>query len=370
MAVTPRLSLPQPTGSDLISGGDDAINTGFDTLDSAAMYIDDVIASRPAAGSTVAGTFFYATDTGATYLCTGSAWIEISSGAAVPIGGSVEYAGSGDPADTRWLLEDGRAISRATYAVYAAQQAAAGYPHGAGNGTTTVNIPDSRGRTTVGPDDMGTAAGAAGRMASNKTLGAVSGAETRTLVAGNLPAHVHDVGTLATTSAGTHDHSTGTLAVTGDGAHTHGVGTYAVADKAAFNTSDQSNDHLHGGTTNNNYAGPAGSVVVTGATSFKEGSAAGATLSYYASAIATSYHAHSFVTDGTNQGHVHSVPQHGHTFSGASASATHAHGLSGSVASNGAHTHPLTGSTSSVGGGTAFNQMPPYIVKNKIIRVL
>jgi microcystin-dependent protein len=61
-----------------------------------------------------------------------------------------------------------------------------------GNGTTTFALPDLRGRVPVG---AGTGAGL-----SNIVLGQISGAETTTLTANNLPAHTHTV-SLATTSA-------------------------------------------------------------------------------------------------------------------------------------------------------------------------
>jgi microcystin-dependent protein len=309
------------------------------------MFIDDVFASRPAAGSTAAGTFFRATDTGAVYICTGAAWVEISTGAAVPIGGSLDYAGSTDPADTRFLLEDGRAISRATYA---AAFAIMGTTYGPGNGTTTFNIPDSRGRGSVAPDDMGTAAGAAGRMASNKTLGAVGGTETKTLAEANLPAHVHDDGTLANSTTGSHDHTVGTLVNSTTSGGTP-AGSVTVNNAGTIATGTQTAFHAH------TYSRPNMSTI-------NEGTAGTTPAAVSVSSVATG-------NDTPN--HAHIVPAHGHTASFAgSALAAHGHTISGSVASNGDHTHTISGNTGSIGSGTAFNNMPPYLVKNKIIRVL
>ncbi len=62
-----------------------------------------------------------------------------------PIGAIIAYGGSSDPSG--WLICDGRAISRTTYAdLFAAISTA----YGAGDGSTTFNIPDLRGRTAVG----------------------------------------------------------------------------------------------------------------------------------------------------------------------------------------------------------------------------
>jgi hypothetical protein len=137
--ATSRLALPQPTGSDLISGGDDAISAGFATLDNAAIFASGTFASRPAA-SALAGKLYYATDTGALYLSVGGVWVTITTGPEVPLGSSLDYAGSADPADTRFLLEDGRAISRSTYS---ALFSLIGTTYG-GNGTTAFALPDLR----------------------------------------------------------------------------------------------------------------------------------------------------------------------------------------------------------------------------------
>lgn len=73
-----------------------------------------------------------------------------------PAGMIVAYSGTSDPAG--WLLCDGREVSRTTYARL---WTAIGATYGSGNGTTTFNLPDLRGRFVRGSDNMGT--GAAGR---------------------------------------------------------------------------------------------------------------------------------------------------------------------------------------------------------------
>jgi microcystin-dependent protein len=62
-----------------------------------------------------------------------------------PVGYNVT-AGSEDPG---WLLADGREVSRTTYAALFVKYGS-GALHGAGNGTTTFNLPDYRGRPLVG----------------------------------------------------------------------------------------------------------------------------------------------------------------------------------------------------------------------------
>lgn len=68
-------------------------------------------------------------------------------------------------------------------------------PHGIGDGSTTFNVPDCRGRGAAGRDDMGGAAANrltnAGGGVKGTQLGHAAGAETHTLTAAQIPAHVH-----------------------------------------------------------------------------------------------------------------------------------------------------------------------------------
>jgi microcystin-dependent protein len=87
-------------------------------------------------------------------------------------------------APTGWLMCDGTAVSRTTYADLFT---AIGTTYGIGNGSTTFNLPDLRGRAPIGVD------GAAARIAASDALGQSGGAETHTLTTGELPAHNHGV---------------------------------------------------------------------------------------------------------------------------------------------------------------------------------
>lgn len=70
-----------------------------------------------------------------------------AAGSGLPIGSSLEYNGAASPPDGgTWLAEDGSAVSRTTYSTWFARVSTL---HGAGDGSTTVNLPDSRGRTRV-----------------------------------------------------------------------------------------------------------------------------------------------------------------------------------------------------------------------------
>lgn len=123
-----------------------------------------------------------------------------STASAIKPGHMAPYAGATAPAG--WLLCYGQAISRSTYA---ALFLAIGTVHGAGDGSTTFNLPDMRGRTVAGKDDMG--GSAANRLTSGgsgivgTTLGAVGGTETHTLTTAQLASHSHS--TVYDTAAGT-----------------------------------------------------------------------------------------------------------------------------------------------------------------------
>jgi microcystin-dependent protein len=115
--------------------------------------------------------------------------------------------------ETGWLACDGTAVSRSTYA---SLFSAIGTNFGTGDGTSTFNVPDLRGRAPVGK----------GTHTDVDTIGESDGAA----VGSRTPKHTH-----STTTDGTHSHSTlhGYTEFTGS----FGVGAVAYlqrADSATF----------------------------------------------------------------------------------------------------------------------------------------
>lgn len=106
----------------------------------------------------------------------------------------LDFAGSTAP--DGWLLCYGQPVSRATYANLFT---AIGTTYGAGDGSTTFNLPDCRGRVHAGKDNMGgtaanrlTNSGTGNPGIDGATLGAAGGVDRTGLSASNIPAHTHN----------------------------------------------------------------------------------------------------------------------------------------------------------------------------------
>ena len=110
----------------------------------------------------------------------------------VPTGVLYPYVGSSAPSG--YVLCDGSAISRTTYAELFA---VLGTAYGSGDGSTTFNVPDLRGRVPAGKDNMGGSAASrlttAGSGVNGASLGATGGAQSHTLTTAQMPAHNHNV---------------------------------------------------------------------------------------------------------------------------------------------------------------------------------
>lgn len=158
------------------------------------------LGARPAANAAPAGQLYLATDDhgGTLWESDGSTWVKC--GASVngefPLGVPVDWPWASGDIPPQFLMCYGQAISRVTYSELNALASSAGYPHGAGDGSTTFNLPDYRGREGIGKDNMGgTAANritAAVSGIAGSTLGAVGGAEGITLTVATIPSHTHE----------------------------------------------------------------------------------------------------------------------------------------------------------------------------------
>jgi microcystin-dependent protein len=183
--------------------------------------------------------------------------ISSGGGLVMPTGAMLEYGGASAP--TGWLLCNGAAVSRTTYA---ALFAVLGTAYGAGDGSTTFNVPNKIDRVGVG-------------AGSSYVRGATGGTATA-----------------ITDAAGAHNHtgSTGGTAITTDQmpSHNHGI-------------TDPGHAHSTIGVVSDGNFGSGGLAPYPGGTVNTGGSGTGITINNTGNGNA---HNHSISTDGL---HSHSV---------------------------------------------------------------
>ena len=236
----------------------------------------------------------------------------------IPPGVMWEFAGAVAP--TGWLLCDGSAVSRTTYAnLYAA----IGTTYGVGDGTATFNLPDARSRSTVGSNSQNTVGGGIvanvglGAGLTARARGAAFGVEShsQTLTSSHLPSHAHTINEHTHSgTTGDHDRNHSHYAnLPETGGHTHtigGDGGFIIG-------------RSHGGAAHGIVANPIERMT------FSDMQSAG-------------HHGHDGWTDAANTGHLH-----GFTTGGASDRGTNA-----------------------IGSGTAFTvpTVSPSLTVHKIIK--
>lgn len=100
----------------------------------------------------------------------------------VPLAAGMDYWGLSTP-NSSFAFATGQAISRTTYS---ALFALTGTTFGVGDGSTTFNLPDKRGRASVAAD--GGAGRISGAVFNSVVIGGVGGTESQTLTTAQIPA--------------------------------------------------------------------------------------------------------------------------------------------------------------------------------------
>ena len=163
-----------------------------------------------------------------------------------PTGVIMSYAGTTAP-NADWLLCDGSAVSRTTYSVLFALVSTS---FGTGDGSTTFNVPDLRGRVAIGLDNLGgssadriTDANAddlnntGGGSESTTSTGSVGTSGGTAITTAQMPAHTHTMGPFSlsvisnsSTAEVWMGSSGGTVTSSSTGSnspHTHSGGTFS-----------------------------------------------------------------------------------------------------------------------------------------------
>jgi len=214
-----------------------------------------VTATALGAGSLIAGTPYVAV-----YRLSTDEWMlhgYYSAPSAIPIGSLVAHSVAVAP-NSLFVLPYGQAISRTTYAtlfnMVSSDLGSNGY--GVGDGSTTFNVLDLRGRVIAGLDNMGGSSanrltGLSGGV-NGDTLGATGGAESHALAAGENAAHTH---TGTTGAGGAHSHNYQRRGAAGGADGTGSAVNHASTETTTATTSESS--HTHAFTTDSQGSGTA-----------------------------------------------------------------------------------------------------------------
>ena len=247
-------------------------------------------------------------------------------GGAIPPGSIIMTARAAAP--DGWLLCNGQAVSRSTYARLFA---AIGTVFGVGDGSTTFNVPDFRGRSPVG---VGTGDAA---DATAHTLGQKAGTETHTMTVAQMATHDHGGATSSTTPGATGGPSTNT------------------SDASSIASTGAGTSHAHGVTDPTHSHDPIGSVTYHLGTG---GITNRISASLTGGGGVTTISSPAILTNNATGISIQGEAAHTHPMS-------HTHTMGNHTHTSAAHTHPIPAQ----GGGLAHPNMQPYLGVNFLIRV-
>ena len=181
-----------------------------------------VIIADAAPAGPVPGTLWFESDSGNTFIWyedgTSNQWVQVNAGVAVGASadpGAISWFARSSP-PVGWVKANGAAVSRTAYSILFA---AIGTSFGAGDGSTTFNLPDLRGEFVRGWDDargidvgrsFGSAQAAAVESHTHSFTGTALGTHNHTASSGTESAdHTHTFSGAANSGTGSanHDHT-------------------------------------------------------------------------------------------------------------------------------------------------------------------
>lgn len=300
----------------------------------------------------------------------------------VPIG-SIFYWPSDDPVPTGFLECDGAAVSRTTYASLFATISTT---YGAGNGTTTFNVPGATGRMFMGKAASTSLNAKGGSLTHSHTLAG----HTHVRNAHTHPSTGHTHTGPTTAAGGSHTHTQGSTGT--DGSHTHSGPSHTHSGSGvSVGTSGSASTALgrHPGTGDSGlYTADDMATYAAGGTSHShsDGSYAAAGVPVSGSSSSASFPAHYHGSAGNSYAHTHgagavsgstasnsattgSDGSHSHTNPTTAASATHTHAAGGATGSASPTTASGGGAaTGSGGSGVTGDATYPFTTVRAIIR--
>lgn len=289
----------------------------------------------------------------------GQAVLTITGGTGEGLGLGMKVEGAGVPANATIAALTSTTITLSVNLTTTGGRDVRIFPHGNGDGSTTFTLPDIKGRTFVGRDNMGGSQTGDVTRQTGGVLGAVGGEMSHQLVQGAMPPHDH----LGVTS--------------GAGAHTHvgssnGAGNndgYTMGATAAFTAlyvpdhGHTMNNHNHSASASTSIAadnGYSGAAVGNGVQRANASHGHSASTSVSIGGMETVYGSgYGSVFGAGNLGIAHSQNNHHHIIS-LNTVGNHQHLVYRSGSGSG---------TVNVAKGDAHNNMQPHMVTDVCLRL-
>ena len=210
----------------------------------------DSVAPAPTSANRPTGTkglLRFNNDNNSAEIYDGSYWVDVGYYSGLPLGAIIAYPSATVPSGS-FKLCDGQEISRETYAdLYNLFTIAPNtiYTYGAGNGLTTFNVPNIKGKTIVGYD-IGDA--------EFKPIGKTGGEKAHKLIIDEIPGHTHPIEATALSGSITSTF-TGSASDTAQDTHNHGTGSFVTGV-----TELHANDYVEQVVAQAQYASPVSSI--------------------------------------------------------------------------------------------------------------